>query len=312
MRALRRHRHLPGGGRERGRAPAGLLRRGPLPAAPGRPEVAPIVAAVLELREVSVRYGPACPACERDGLETSRCPACGTVWACRRVSFDVEPGEVLGVVGESGSGKSTLLAAANLDLRVTSGTVWIGGEEVTGLQGAARRRRRAEALGIVYQTPQQGLDLELTAGGNIASRLLGAGWRAFEPLRARAQELYTAMELPEGRLDEETGSFSGGMRQRVQLARALATSPPVLLLDEPTSGLDVSVQARILDLVRRVQLSTGVAMVVVSHDLAVIRMLAGQLLVMRQGRVVERGLTDQILGDPQHPYTQLLVGSQLT
>lgn len=270
------------------------------------------MAAVLELREVSVRYGPACPACERDGLETSRCPACGTVWACRQVSFDVEPGEVLGVVGESGSGKSTLLAAANLDLRVTSGTVWIGGEEVTGLQGAARRRRRAEALGIVYQTPQQGLDLDLTAGGNIASRLLGAGWRTFEPLRARAQELYTAMELPEGRLDEETGSFSGGMRQRVQLARALATSPPVLLLDEPTSGLDVSVQARILDLVRRVQLNTGVAMVVVSHDLAVIRMLAGQLLVMRQGRVVERGLTDQILGDPQHPYTQLLVGSQLT
>jgi putative phosphonate transport system ATP-binding protein len=101
------------------------------------------------------------------------------------------------------------------------------------------------------------------------------------------------------------------MRQRVQLARALATRPALLLLDEPTSGLDVSVQARILDLVRRVHRETGVAIVVVSHDLGVIRALASRLLVMRQGRIVERGLTDQVLGDPRHPYSQLLVASQL-
>jgi phosphonate C-P lyase system protein PhnK len=234
------------------------------------------------------------------------------VWACREVSFEVEAGEVLGIVGESGSGKSTVLGVANLDLSPTSGAVLLGGEEVAAAAGAERRRRRAEQLGIVYQTPQQGLDLEVTAGGNIASRMLGAGWRAYEAVRARALELHTAMELPADRLDALAGSFSGGMRQRVQLAKALATSPPVLLLDEPTSGLDVSVQARILDLVRRVQLTTGVAMVIVSHDLAVIRMLAGQVLVMRRGRVVERGLTDQVLGDPQHPYSQLLVSSQLT
>lgn len=268
---------------------------------------------VLAVENLTVRYGPGCAACAA-GLpaEHNVCPACRTVLACADVDFDLWPGEVLGIVGESGSGKSTVLAAANLDVAPSSGRVVLAGTDVTDLRGARRRRLRAETVGIVYQTPQQGLDLDLTAGGNVASRPLAAGWRRYERTRSRVLDLLSAVELDTGRIDTVTQAFSGGMRQRVQLAKALANSPQVLLLDEPTSGLDVSVQARILDLIRRLQADTGVAMVLVSHDLSVVRMLADRVLVMRRGRIVERGLTDQVLADPHHPYSQLLVSSQLT
>lgn len=266
----------------------------------------------LEVEGLTVRYGPGCPVCENDAEDVARCSSCGTVWACRDVSFDVDKGEVLGIVGESGSGKSTVLACANLDIPPFGGRVRVGGIDVTHVAGSARRRLRAERLGIVYQTPAQGLDLELTVGGNIASRMLAAGVREYAALRQRAGDLVLQTELPLERLDAVTETFSGGMQQRVQVAKALATSPSIVLLDEPTSGLDVSVQARLLDLLRRIQREAQLAMVVVSHDLGVIRMLADRLLVMRRGRIVERGLTDQLLNDPQHPYTQLLVSSQLT
>jgi phosphonate C-P lyase system protein PhnK len=265
---------------------------------------------VLALEGVAVRHGPGCAVCEADA-GVAACPACGAVWACRDVSLDLHAGEVLGIVGESGSGKSTTLACASLDREPTRGRVRLLGEDVTGVRGTARRRLRSETVGMVHQAAQHGLELQVTAGGNVASRLFGAGSRSYEASRRRALELHAGMELPGGRFDEPVERYSGGMRQRVQLARALATAPPLLLLDEPTSGLDVSVQARILDLVRRLHNETGVAIVLVSHDLGVIRTLAHRLLVMRQGRVVERGLTDQVLGDPHHPYTQLLVASQL-
>lgn len=271
----------------------------------------PATGTVLELDRLTVRYGAGCARCEEGGLDVARCPVCGSIWACRGVSVDVRAGEALGIVGESGSGKSTLLACANLDIVPTAGRVMVCGEDVTAAAGGRRRQLRAERLGIVYQSARQGLDMGVSAGGNVASRLLGTGVRSYERLRERAEELHVAMELPAERLDDIVTGFSGGMRQRVQLCKALATNPPVLLLDEPTSGLDVSVQARLLDLVRRVHLERNVAVVIVSHDLAVIRMLAAQVLVMRQGRIVERGVTDQVLGDPQHPYTQLLVSSQL-
>jgi putative phosphonate transport system ATP-binding protein len=267
---------------------------------------------VLEIEDLTVRFGPGCEQCNPDGDGSSRCPRCGSVWACRSLSFDVGSGEVLGIVGESGSGKSTVLACANLDLEQLSGHVRVQGEDVTAIGGSARRRIRAEMLGIVYQTPAQGLDLDLTVGGNIASRMLAAGVREFEALRHRAGVLVKETELPLERIDAITGTFSGGMQQRVQVAKALATRPPIVMLDEPTSGLDVSVQARLLDLLRRIQRETQLAMLVVSHDLGVIRMLADRLMVMRQGRIVERGLTDQLLNDPQHPYTQLLVSSRLS
>jgi phosphonate C-P lyase system protein PhnK len=233
------------------------------------------------------------------------------VVGCAEVDLEVYPGEVVGIVGESGSGKSTVLACANLDIPPTAGRVFLDGADVTGVSGSRRRQLRSSTLGIVYQTPQQGLELGVTAGGNIASRPLAAGWRSYEQVRGRALELHHAVELPADRFDAPVSEFSGGMRQRVQLAKALANSPQLLLLDEPTSGLDVSVQARILDLIRQLQRQLRFAMVVVSHDLGVIRMLAQRLLVMRGGLVIERGVTDRVLQDPQHPYTQRLVGAQL-
>jgi putative phosphonate transport system ATP-binding protein len=246
---------------------------------------------VLEVEELSVHYG-------------------GTV-GCAEVSFDVRAGEVLGIVGESGSGKSTVLGCCGLDLRPTNGSVRLSGQDTAAIAGSRLRRLRNEGIGIVRQAAHEELRLAISAGGNIAERLLATGHREFDTIRARVDRVYREVELPAGRMDAAVATFSGGMRQRVQIARALVSEPAVLLLDEPTTGLDVSVQARILDLIRRLQRQTGVAMVIVSHDLAVIRMLADRLLVMREGRVVESGVTDRVLSDPRHPYTQLLVSSQL-
>ena len=152
----------------------------------------------------------------------------------------------------------------------------------------------------------------ISAGGNIAERLFSVDWRNVADVRARAAGLLERSALSLERMDDPPAGFSGGMQQRVQIAKALANEPPLLLLDEMTTGLDVSVQAGVLDLVRDIQQQSGLSMIVVSHDFNVVRMLAGRTLVMRDGRVVETGLTDQILEDPQHPYTQLLVSSMNT
>jgi ABC-type phosphonate transport system ATPase subunit len=162
---------------------------------------------------------------------------------------------------------------------------------------------------VVYQDPAEGLRLNVTAGGNIAEALTAAGWRHFGRIRDRAAELLDRTEVPLSRMDDLVGSFSGGMRQRVQLAKALANEPPVILLDEPTTGLDASIAAGVLDLIRNLLEETGVAAVVVSHDFAVIEMLTTRCVVMNHGRIVESGLTDRLLEDPHHPYSQKLVGA---
>jgi phosphonate C-P lyase system protein PhnK len=267
---------------------------------------------VLDVDGLTVRYGAECPACARLPDDESACPRCGAVTAARDVRFSVDAGEALGIVGESGSGKSTVLACLHLDRAPSAGRIVLDGEDITRAEGGRRRRLRSGPLGMVHQTPQEGLELAVTAGGNVAGRLLAGGWRSYAAVRERALAFHTAVELDAGRLDTPVQHFSGGMRQRVQLAKALASNPRLLLLDEPTSGLDVSVQARILDLIRRIRRERQLAMVLVSHDLAVIRMLCDRVLVMRRGRLVEAGLTDQVLADPHHPYTQLLVASQLT
>jgi putative phosphonate transport system ATP-binding protein len=231
--------------------------------------------------------------------------------ACADVDFEVRPGEVLGIVGESGSGKSSVLRCLYLDATPDSGSVCLDGEELTLVDAARRRWLRSFAIGMVYQDAASGLDLDISAGGNIAERLLAADWRHVGKIRARGVDLLSRVEVAPDRLDDRTATYSGGMRQRLQLARAMANEPPLLLLDEPTSSLDVHVQAAILDLVKELQEQTGVAMVVVSHDLGVIRLLASRTLVMYRGRVVESGITEQVLEDPQDPYTQLLVSSSL-
>jgi putative phosphonate transport system ATP-binding protein len=232
--------------------------------------------------------------------------------ACADVGFELRPGEVLGVVGESGSGKSTLLQCVYLDQVPDAGSVRLAGEELTEVDPVRRRWLRSFAMGMVYQDAARGLDLGVSAGGNVAERLLAADWRHVGRIRGRACGLLDRVEVARDRIDDAAHTFSGGMRQRLQLAKALANEPPLVLLDEPTTGLDVNVQAAILDLIRELHGQLGVAMVVVSHDLGVIRLLAHRTLVMYRGRIVESGITEQVLEDPQHPYTQQLVSSSLT
>jgi putative phosphonate transport system ATP-binding protein len=236
----------------------------------------------------------------------------GTRVACADVSFEVRPGEVLGIVGESGSGKSTVLQCVYLDQVPDAGSINLAGEELTTVDAPRRRWLRSFAMGMVYQDAACGLDLGVSAGGNIAERLLAADWRHVGRIRHRATGLLERVEMSPDRMGDPAVAFSGGMRQRLQLAKALANEPPLVLLDEPTTGLDVNVQAAILDLIRELHGQLGVAMVVVSHDLGVIRLLAHRTLVMYRGRVVESGITEQVLEDPQHPYTQRLVSSSLT
>jgi putative phosphonate transport system ATP-binding protein len=231
------------------------------------------------------------------------------------VTLDVERGEVLGVVGESGSGKSSLaeLLALEASEGHSHGEVRFDGYEGNLLEAdyETQTRLRNDDLALVHQHIRDGLTLSFSGGGNVAEKPLAAGERSFEAVRARVRSLFEQLEVPVDRMDDPTETYSGGMQRRVQLARALVTDPAVVVLDEPTTGLDVSVQARVLDTFRRVQRERGVAAVVVSHDLGVVRLLADRTLVMRHGRVIERGLTDRILEDPHHAYTQQLINSTL-
>ena len=245
---------------------------------------------------------------------TAISPATGAIVAAWDIGFDVAPGEAVGLIGESGSGKSTVLRCIIGDERATAGRLFLaavdgGRTDVLTLDAAARRRLRIATLGIVHQDPADGLALSVSAGGNIAERLTAAGWRSYGAIRARAAELLERVEVPLSRMDDPVRTFSGGMRQRVQIAKALATDPAVLLLDEPTTGLDASVAAGVLDLLRGLLAERDVAAVVVSHDFAVIEALTDRSLVMQLGRVVEQGLTDQLFRDPHHPYTQRLVAA---
>lgn len=235
---------------------------------------------------------------------------------CRDVSFDLYPGEVLCVVGESGSGKSTLLSAVSGQMEPQAGSVWYDTREdgLVDLQTLSAARRRVLSRtdwGFVRQHARDGLRMQVSAGANIAERLMAIGNRNYADLRGTAGDWLQKMEIDQGRLDDAPESFSGGMQQRLQIARNLVTHPRMMFMDEPTASLDVSVQARLLDLLRQLVTDLHLAAIVVTHDLAVARLLAQRTLVMKGGKVVESGLTDQILDDPQHPYTQLLVSSIL-
>lgn len=228
------------------------------------------------------------------------------------VSFELFPGEVLGIVGESGSGKTTLLQAISARLTPQRGSILYQGNELYGLNESDRRRLLRTEWGVVHQHPLDGLRPQVSAGGNIGERLMAVGERNYGEIRQRASQWLQDVEIPVARLDDLPTTFSGGMQQRLQIARNLVTHPKLVFMDEPTGGLDVSVQARLLDLLRTLVRELNLAVVIVTHDLGVARLLAHRLLVMKQGRVVESGLTDRVLDDPHHPYTQLLVSSVLS
>lgn len=270
---------------------------------------------VLSVKNLVVRYGEGCPNCQTH-LEKNRCTACGTVWAANDMSLDVYPGEVLGIVGESGSGKTTLMRSLYFDFTPTSGSAWLrdfmGGQQNIWDVGPAQRRMiKNNIMGMVYQNPILGLRMDYSAASNIAEKIIAAGSRNAGQMTMRAMELLEAVEIQTSRMSEVPKHFSGGMQQRVQISKALANNPSLLLLDEVTTGLDLSVQARVLDLIRKIKARYGISILLVSHDLAVIRMLADRTIVMLDGKIVESGLTDQILEDPQHAYTQQLVHSLL-
>ena len=164
---------------------------------------------------------------------------------------------------------------------------------------------------FVHQNPRDGLHMRISAGGNVGKRLMAVGARHYGPIRGAAADWLTRVEIDTGRMDDRPSAFSGGMQQRLQIVRNLVTGPRLVFMDEPTGGLDVSVQARLLDLLRGLVRRMGLSAVIVTHDLAVVRLLADRLMVMKDGREVETGLTDQVLDDPQHAYTQLLVSSVL-
>ncbi|GLV48929.1 ABC transporter ATP-binding protein [Thermus sp. LT1-2-5] len=249
---------------------------------------------LLEIRNLRKRYG------SREVL--------------KGVHLRLYPGEVLGVVGASGSGKSTLLRVLYLE-EEAEGEYFL---HIPGLEGRNlltlspyERARIRPYLAMVYQEAALGLRMAFSALANAAEPLLVKGERVFAQAAAGALEALKMAEFPLGRVQDPPKSLSGGQRQRVQVARALAKEPLVVLLDEPTTGLDLLVQAGLLDTLRRLKGELGTAMVLVSHDLGVVRAVADRIQVLLEGEVVEEGLADQVLEDPQHPYTQDLVQARL-
>lgn len=273
---------------------------------------------VLSVKHLGKRFGAGCEYCNRPGakLERNICPVCGCVHAVRDVSLDVHRGEILGIVGESGSGKSTLMQCLYFDQDPTEGDMRVaaydGGEKnCFDLSRQQKRFIRNRVFGMVYQNPYLGLRMNFSSLSNIAEKQIAAGIRNVESMVDRGHELLQRVNIPVQREQDLPRDFSGGMQQRVQIAKALSNRPPILFLDEVTTGLDLSVQARVLDLILSLRRDLGVSMVVVSHDLGVIRLLADRTIVMLDGQVIEHGLTDQIMQDPQHAYTQELVYSLL-
>jgi len=275
---------------------------------------------VVQVRNLGKVYGPFTDeTISRTGSSfgSARDAVTGSIVAAWNISFDVQPGEALGIVGESGSGKSTVLRCIAGDVEATTGDIRLanvaeGKVNILDFDASRRRRLRIDQLSVVYQDPAEGLSLGITAGGNIADPLTAAGWRNYSAIRTRAKELLNRTEVPIDRIDDLVRTFSGGMRQRVQIARALANNPGVILLDEPTTGLDASVASGVLDLIRSLLEELNIAAIVVSHDFRVIEMLTERCLVMHHGRIVENTLTDQLLEDPQHPYSQKLIAAART
>jgi oligopeptide/dipeptide ABC transporter ATP-binding protein len=227
------------------------------------------------------------------------------------VGFSVAPGEVLALVGESGCGKSVTAQAIMRLLapviRQTGGRVLLAGQDITALPERAMRALRGQAMSMIFQEPQAALDPLATVGSHIAEALR-------RPLRdVRDQVLQMLAEVgisdPARRIDQYPFELSGGMCQRVMIACALISRPAVLLADEPTTALDVTIQAQILDLLRRLAAERRTAVVLITHDMGVVADIADRVAVMYAGRIAETGPTAQIFARPRHPYTSLLLAS---
>jgi len=244
---------------------------------------------VLEIADLRVRYGY--------GRHV--------VTAVDNVSFSIPPGGTIGLVGESGSGKSTIARAIVGLAKLAGGTVRLDGADWTDRRGSSAFRRRVQ---LVFQDPQSSLNPRMTIGSVIDEALARRGVPR-SGRRAEALRILDLVGLGAVALERYPHQFSGGQRQRVAIARALAVEPQVVIWDEVTSALDVSVQATILNLLKRLQQELGLSYVVISHDLAVVRVMSDVVAVMYLGRIVEQAETDAVFEAPRHPYTQALIAS---
>ncbi len=251
---------------------------------------------VLELRDVAIEY-----------------PKQGRVQAFRAVegaSLVVYPGQVVGLVGESGSGKTTIGRAAVGLLPVAEGSLKVGGREISGLKKNSKELHEIRrSVGMVFQDPSSSLNPRLPIGESIGEPMFLAGVAKGADLQKRVETLLDQVELPRSYRNRYPHELSGGQKQRVGIARALSLKPKLMVADEPTSALDVSVQAKVLELFQALQKELGFASLFVTHDLAVIDVLADHICVMQHGRIVEQGSRDQILRNPQEAYTQRLLAA---
>ncbi|MBA3325995.1 MAG: ABC transporter ATP-binding protein [Rhodobacteraceae bacterium] len=259
--------------------------------------------------------GPA-PVLEVTDLRTVFQTRDGAVHAVNGVSFSIAPGELLGVVGESGSGKSvTMMSLMGLlpspPAEIAGGSILFEGREVREMSERDLRELRGGEIGFVFQDPMTSLNPVFTVGYQLIEPIRAHLGLSKAAARVRAAELLGLVGLPdpEDRLDAYPHQFSGGMRQRVMIAMALSCDPKVLIADEPTTALDVTIQAQILELIRRLRARIGMGIIWITHDLGLVAGIADRVMVMYAGLVVEHGPVAELFAEPQHPYTRALLGT---
>ena len=252
---------------------------------------------------------------EVNDLHTSFFTPAGEVKAVNGVSFYLDHGKVLGIVGESGSGKSvtaySIMQILEKTGKITSGSIKYEGQELVGIGEQGMKKIRGNKISIIFQDPMTSLNPTYTIGHQLMEAILLHTDRNKKQARERAVEMLRLVNInePEKRMDQYPYEFSGGMRQRIMIAMALACEPDILIADEPTTALDVTIQAQILELMQSLQKELGMAIIMITHDLGVVAQMCDEVIVMYAGSICEQGSADEIFYNPKHEYTKGLIRS---